>query len=54
MTFEAGSTEDADPALLEILQQVTVVAGDLDDERGFVQTIALDHLFGVAAAVAQP
>ena len=46
--------EHGDLALVEVLQQVAVVGGDLDDVAALVEPEALDHLLGVAAAVLEP
>ena len=53
--FAVGSMPSTGHArLLEVLQQVAVVGGDLDHLARRVQAEQLDHLLGVAAAVLQP
>ena len=46
--------EYRDLTVLEELQQIAVVGGDLHNVAPLVQTEALDHLLGVAAAVLKP
>jgi hypothetical protein len=46
--------EHGHAALVEVLQQVAVVGGELHDVAGVIQLEALDHLLDVAAAVVQP
>ena len=54
---DVGGRLDAqhvDVTRLEVLQQIAVIAGHLDDERGVVEPILPDHFLGVVSAVAEP
>ena len=54
-TFAAGSTpEDGDAFGDEVLEQVAVVAGELDDLVLWAEIESLDHSLGVDAAVLDP
>ncbi len=46
--------EHGDLALVEELQQIAIVGGDLHDVAVAVQAESLDHLLGVGATVLQP
>src|SRR5579871_86079 len=46
--------EHADAALLEILQQIAVVTGDLDDQRSGIEPVAFNHAPGIVAAMVEP
>ena len=46
--------EHGDPALVEVLQQVAVVGGELDHVAVGPELEALDHLLDVAAGVLEP
>ena len=54
-TLAAGSTpEHRHAALLEVLEEVAVVARDLDDLARGVETEALDHLLRIRTCMAEP